>query len=532
MKWIQETFQYNLLGLYYLSAAILCSVLGLIVLLYKPKSKLNQSFFLITLTCFLWQFSFFMVLSLTSHTQSLFWAYLNYTFSVPYIAPSVYFFTVVWSKEKKPKIKPMLGFIVGIIFSLWNAFYFDDIFVLQLTQWGKFNKLITTNLMGPLFFSSLLIFFFSFTYLSLKQIFITYKSSVAPEEKRQYLNFTIGFSIAVLGANDFLVCIGLNQWVTGHISMLIFLSIIAYTMIRYQFLQINLVNRKIILLLLIYIGLFAITIPLFIPKLISVFHFGASKRNIIEFGLSMLISGLLLSVGPFIYAFLTKEEFWLKGQLAAGFTHEIKSPLSSIDGALEVLSTEIKKPALNQERLREYVEMIKSNSLRLEELTINLLNIAQIQEGSFQLIKTNINLSEVTRSIINLLLPAVEKKGLKFQLSLDSSLFIPADEVRLKQIISNILTNAIKFSNSGDISVSFKKIQNSVIFSVSDQGRGIQSDDLKKIFNRFYQGKHQAKGSGLGLAIAKAWVEAHEGKIWAESEGIGKGTKISFTLPV
>lgn len=107
----------------------------------------------------------------------------------------------------------------------------------------------------------------------------------------------------------------------------------------------------------------------------------------------------------------------------------------------------------------------------------------------------------------------------------------PADADKIRQVVSNILSNAVKFSSKGAITVTLLQKESEVLCSIADEGCGIAPKNLSRVFERFYQENPTAKGSGLGLAIAKGWVDAHGGRVWTESEGEGTGTRISFTLP-
>jgi signal transduction histidine kinase len=126
----------------------------------------------------------------------------------------------------------------------------------------------------------------------------------------------------------------------------------------------------------------------------------------------------------------------------------------------------------------------------------------------------------------------VESKGLKLQFNAPAEpLNMEGDEAKIRQVISNLLSNATKFSDKGVIRVDLKEEKGQILCSVSDQGPGIAKENLEKVFDRFFQEKKSTRGAGLGLAIAKAWVEAHGGKIWVETSSLLQGTRINFFLP-
>jgi signal transduction histidine kinase len=128
--------------------------------------------------------------------------------------------------------------------------------------------------------------------------------------------------------------------------------------------------------------------------------------------------------------------------------------------------------------------------------------------------------------------PSIDAKKLRLVIQSPTTLFLNIDIPKIKQAVSNLISNAVKFTEEGEIKISVLEKNSQALVEVTDNGKGIDKKDLKRVFERFFQAKPNMKGTGIGLTIAKAWVEAHGGKIWAESEGEGRGTKLSFTLPL
>jgi signal transduction histidine kinase len=131
--------------------------------------------------------------------------------------------------------------------------------------------------------------------------------------------------------------------------------------------------------------------------------------------------------------------------------------------------------------------------------------------------------------------PLAKFKGNTLDLNFsESDIRVSCDPQKIETVMSNLLSNAIKFTMNGIIRIQLAPNQHDVTVSVEDSGSGIAQKELEHIFKPFYQGKEgkNTKGAGIGLAIAKAWVEAHGGHIWAESDGEGKGTKVTFSLPL
>jgi two-component system sensor histidine kinase VicK len=175
--------------------------------------------------------------------------------------------------------------------------------------------------------------------------------------------------------------------------------------------------------------------------------------------------------------------------------------------------------------------MIRSNADRLEGFVKDLLQIAKIQNEDILVQRQTIELSSLIRSLVSNYRIQAERKSVELEFKSNEKLHASVDPDKIEQIFSNVLSNAIKFSKCGTVSVSAERQNGGLVCSVRDQGCGVPQKDLNRIFERFYQGTHAGKGAGIGLAIAKGWVEAHGGRIWAESEGEGKGTTVTFTLP-
>ncbi len=239
--------------------------------------------------------------------------------------------------------------------------------------------------------------------------------------------------------------------------------------------------------------------------------------------------GFIFSLGPLIYAYLIRSNFWLKTHLSTGLTHELKSPLNTIQSAIEVLAEEASFQETRPE-VREYIQLIKTNSTRLEEYIHDLLNLAKIQQEEVRIERNSFNLSLALEEICSTYRSLAQKNKILIETKIHPNIYVEGDVAKIKQTTSNLLSNAIKFSSEGTVKVTLAIQNHEALFTIKDKGIGINKKDTKKIFDRFYQNRPNTKGSEIGLTIAKAWIEAHGGKIWAESEG--RGTKIIFTLPV
>ena len=225
------------------------------------------------------------------------------------------------------------------------------------------------------------------------------------------------------------------------------------------------------------------------------------------------------------------DQFWR--DLIATVSHELRTPLASIKGYITtLLQPDVKwEPQLQ----REFLEIANNETDRLSRLVGDLLTVSQLEGGALRLEKKPTDLRDVWKSVEALLEPLVSKHRLLVTLDGDLPPVL-VDKYRLGQVISNLVSNAAKFSEPGTtIKIRACRSGRVVMVEVRDEGTGIPADCLDRVFDPFYRadGSQPAiyPGFGLGLSICRSLIEAQEGKIWAESEP-GNGSSIFFTVPV
>jgi two-component system phosphate regulon sensor histidine kinase PhoR len=223
----------------------------------------------------------------------------------------------------------------------------------------------------------------------------------------------------------------------------------------------------------------------------------------------------------------------VRSEFLANVSHELRTPIFSIQGFLEtLLDGAVDDPSVN----REFLEKAHRHATRLNTLLNDLIDISRIESGEMKLSFRYFPVQECLQQIVDEMRPAAEKKGLT--LSLISSVAPDAraygDRDRVRQVVVNLLDNAIKYTDSGGlISCSVEERVDSCVISVSDSGYGIAPEHHSRIFERFYRvdkdRSREVGGTGLGLAIVKHIVEAHGGSIRVIS-AVGKGSVFTFTL--
>ena len=227
----------------------------------------------------------------------------------------------------------------------------------------------------------------------------------------------------------------------------------------------------------------------------------------------------------------------LKSSFLANMSHELRTPLNSILGFSDVMLEELDGPLT--ENMRNDLGLIQKNGQHLLHLINDVLDMAKIESGKLNLNIEKFNLQEVIEEVTSITAPFASEKNLSLFLEQDSDneVQISADKIRIRQVMINLVNNAIKFTERGKISIRAACEDNHVLISVKDTGIGIPHDHLDSVFQEFTQvdtsTTRKAGGTGLGLPISRRLIEMHGGKLWAESSGInGEGSIFYVFLPI
>ena len=224
----------------------------------------------------------------------------------------------------------------------------------------------------------------------------------------------------------------------------------------------------------------------------------------------------------------------MKTEFLSITSHELRTPLTPMKAQLQMLQ-EGYMGRINKEQ-KESIELTLRNLTRLDNLIKDFLDISMIEMGRIKMSFGSMNLNDLVGEAIKMLEPIALEKDIKIIKRLAELPLIMGDGERLRQVISNLLNNAIKFSEkSADVVIETMRVGKNVQFCITDYGIGISKENKKKLFKLFSQidttmGRKQG-GTGLGLAIAKGIVQAHNGKIWVESE-LEKGSTFCFSIPI
>ncbi len=234
-----------------------------------------------------------------------------------------------------------------------------------------------------------------------------------------------------------------------------------------------------------------------------------------------------------------KELDKIKKDLISGVSHELKTPLMSITGASELL-LEMFKDQIGKDA-SELIVMIERGGHRLGELIEKLLDISRIEYSKLELEKKKENLSEIIKACTKDMNYVLKARKLRVNLEVPDAFYVNLDKLRIEQVITNILSNAIKNSPpQGIITISLREKNEWAEMIVSDTGIGLTEEEMKKVFTRFGKIERYGpgfeyidiQGSGLGLFITKEILTLHGGEIWVQSEGRHKGSSFIVRIPI
>jgi PAS domain S-box-containing protein len=218
----------------------------------------------------------------------------------------------------------------------------------------------------------------------------------------------------------------------------------------------------------------------------------------------------------------------LRDRLIRDLSHQLKTPLSVIEMAADLLS---KGDVGQVGRDEESIEMISRNTIEMKKLVSNILRLSSLESGKIQAENAGFDLAQTGRDVIAQLKPLADEKGLRLTLSAPEQLELESDEGKLKESLRNLVENAIKYTETGGIDVSVADRGDRFEAEVRDTGIGLTREQLKNLFTRFYKVDASVPGTGLGLNIARESMKLLGGTVSAESKGLGKGSIFKLTLP-
>jgi len=533
--------------------------ISLILLVYfsNTKERINRIFVLMTFLMFVWV-NFAFLSRWTGPTEwSLLWIKIAWSIT-PFLFSLIYYFVILFLKEKdKHKILTAINFFIGL------SFVFIGLFTSLVIKNITYNNGSLSILYGkfvPIFFGAV----FYYTILSFYLFSRRYKKTKDKKEKVKIKYLLAGLSFFFLMNGIFNIILPVffktvHLYEFGDYSTIVFLALIAYAIAKKELFGIRVIFTAFFVSIIIL--LFGLDILILTPSRDLRFY------KIIILIVSAVFGYLLVrgSVREIRYREELKKAYQkevkyrnkvkkayevekkarkelnrlgdIKNQFIMASQHHLRTPLTSMRGYLDLILTGSYGPISS--KVRGALGKFELSTKRLIKVVNEFLDITQFQMGKEVVtLRENTDLKPIFEEVEQELGFEANARGLKLEIKVAKSLpLIKADAEKLKIGMFNIVDNAIKYTKEGSVRVNVKKIDHKVLISVKDTGAGIPKESQKMLFDKLFERGESARrvhgtGKGIGLFITSHIIRAHKGKIWAESEGKGKGSTFFIELPI
>jgi signal transduction histidine kinase len=523
--------------------AVINIVLSFFIFFQGKKNQINISYVVFCFFAFLWALSILIFRIVTDTTIALFSIKLAYAAAAGIAASGLYFSSVFPKFEKIIFLKKTLITLPAAIIIFWVLFVPGAIVgELVLRPWGREVFLFKH---GYVFYA---LYFCSVYFTGLAILYKKQKDCRDGNVCQQLSTVFWGILIpSIFGVifNLFLPSPWLHDfsliWL-GPSFAIIMVAAIASAVIRHQLMNIKVAAAQIFAIFLVAV----FVIDLFLTKSLDELLVRFIGFSLIAF-LSYLFAKSVASEvrrreeTQRLAAELARANESLKmlnqakNEFISIASHQLRTPLSIIKGYLS-MALEGDYGTINK-TVRNILEKVYDSNERLARLVRDLLNISRIESGRLEYHFEDVKLNDLAKDLVEGFQMRTKGKNLILKLECAESLpVVSVDVLKIKEVMSNLLDNALKYTEQGEINVMVTKNgEREVMFVVRDTGPGITSDKQNIVFEKFNRrqgAKNMAGGLGIGLYVCKKFIEGHNGRIWVESDGPGKGSKFIFTLPI
>lgn len=520
---------------------VISVVLNLFLAVYvygnNPTSATNKLYAFLSLIISFWLIANYFSLHPDFFNSNLFFIRLSIFFAAPLSAG---FFLLA-------NTLPSLKLLISKKVFLFIIFITAVIMIINISPYAFIRLEIVNNSPQPIAGLWLMPFALLSTYFSFAAVYFLIKKwlkTVGPE-KDQFKLVGIGV-LLMLGLVIFTVFMpavlfNLNIFVSFiPIYTLIFLGLTAYAIVRHHLFNLKIIATQvlvgiiaIVLLakLLFFTSLNDFIIDLLIFISVQIFGFFLIKSVKLEVQQREKLQELTEKLEMANKQLIDLSRF--KTELLSLASHQVKSPLAVIKGYASILLDGL-YGKMNG-KIKDTVFKMKESTDGLIVLVNNLLDLRKIEEGRMEYQFQPLKLKELVIGVVSELKSLAEIKNLELTFEARSDKSVNADAVKLKQVVQNLIDNAIKYTPQGFVRVELNEDGDNLVLSVKDSGLGMSKELLSLVFQEFVRDervKKEIRGTGLGLYIAKKIVEAHGGEIWAESEGEGKGSEFFAKLKI
>lgn len=527
--------------LVYLVLGLVSLSFGLIVYFRDRKNVIHQTFGLLNLGLVIWAFGCVIWLFQTNESSALFWTRV---FDVGATLIPVFLLHWILAFLKKDKEKKNIILACYFITAFFLLFSFSSLYIKEVKPMLNFPYWPQAGIVYILY---LILAYFGMWLYGLYQLILAHKKS-GGNTKMQIKYIIFGTTLGLGGgAANFPLMLGFTlPFPPLNFLILAYPLIFACAMMKHELLGIKVILTEFLVFL---VGVLLLTEIFLAPSLKFIIY---RSGVLIVFGVIsyFLIKSVLKEIKTReqlqeltqklkkAYTELKKIDL-AKSEFISIASHQLRTPLTTIRGYISLL-LDGSYGKIDKE-IEEALKGVYQNSLRLISLVSDLLDISRIEMGKMFFDFKEISLEDIVDDVIKDIKIIAEKKNLYLKWDKPEGLpKIVGDQQKLHQAILNIIDNAIKYTKEGGVTINIRYqksgTKDTILFESSDTGAGIRKYELESIFKGFDRGDNIQKthpdGVGLGLRIAEMIIEAHQGKIWAESEGEGKGSTFYIELPV
>ncbi len=532
----------NFFALSSVITAVLTVLMCSVILLNNFKDKTNRAWFLSCASIFIWTVGLSGTMIVDNGEDALFWQRILYIGTILIPIFFFYFCLNLLGREKNNK-SLFIGFLLSIFFIFLS---FSKFFIVGVKDRVDFGYWPVQT--GSFYFLFLLYFAFYVIYSVILLKIDSRKYDGVYQKQIQYVYYAalIGFAG---GSTNFLLDFNINTYSIGNYIVILYIIFISYAVFKHQLFDIKIIATELLVF------------TLWIILLMNVFFsFGSSDflLSIIVL-ISIIIAGVLL-IRSVIKEVKQKEKMEkmakeiekayevekkakeeleeldkIKNQFLAVTQHDMRTPLTSIIGYTDLLmnGTFGKQP----KKTLEVADKIQQVAQNMKKKAESFLDTAQFKLGKGVLsLKSGVELQVILNEIISELKFKTEEKGIYLKSEEpDKNYIITADREKLKTSLFNIIDNAVKYTKEGGVEIKLKTENEKVKIKIKDTGIGITSEKIKTLFESKFErsedAKKTAEGKGIGLYLAGQIIKLHNGKVWVESEGEGKGSTFYVELP-
>lgn len=518
------------------TCAFFVLLLGLFILTKDIRSRMNQLLFGFCMSMFCWMLGTFMMFAFRNDVATaVFWDRIVYA-GVVFMPPFMHHFSLLFTNRiNKQKKLLVLNYILSFCFLVATR---SSLFVDGVNEfwWGVHSQ---ARVLHHFFMG----YFFVGTSLFFVNLYTFFRKTTDKLIRLQTIYVFIAFAIVIfIGGSAYLFAYNIDtRFPFSYLTGLIFPVMLFYTVSRHHLLGTKVIATEVL------VGLteFIMVMQIF---------FASSLSDIV---IRVIFAVVVAAIGVQLIKSVTKEikrreeitrlarsleqaNLRLqdldkqKTDFLSIAAHQLRTPLSILNGYIEL----IKDGGYGHvgRKVVEILDNMDQSNSRLVKLVDEFLNITRIEQGRTKYDFTKQDISKIVESVVHELAGRAEHKGLKIAMAVPREIpLVSMDEEKIRNVLFNFVDNAIKYTQHGTITVSVQLESAGVIVKVKDHGYGFDKVDKANFFQKFYRGNNvkgtNVNGTGLGLYVCRKFIEAHQGRIWANSLGLGQGSEFAFALP-